>query len=46
MKVGDKMKKKRNKVIIRLFLNIVIIAIFGYLFMPLFSNLNFGNCTI
>ena len=36
------MKKKRNKVIIRLFLNIVIIAIFGYLFMPLFSNLNFG----
>ena len=42
-KVGDDlMKKKRNKVIQRLFLCAIMVAIFGFLFEPLFSNLNFG----
>ena len=36
------MKKKRNKVIQRLFLCAIMVAIFGFLFEPLFSNLNFG----
>ena len=36
------MKKKRNKVLKRLFLCLVTTIALGFLFKPLFSNLNFG----
>lgn len=36
------MKKKRNKVFKKLFLCIILMICVGYLFKPLFQNLNFG----